>query len=68
MRKPFFILVALFSLFATAAFAQSWRSETAVRALQEEHSRAGNNLNSYEFFPIYDTPAPKGYKPVYISH
>ena len=68
MRKPFFILLALFCLCATAAFAQPWRSETAVRALQEEHSRAGNNLNSYEFFPIYDTPAPRGYKPVYVSH
>ncbi|MCR5351146.1 MAG: hypothetical protein K6E35_01455 [Bacteroidales bacterium] len=68
MRKTPLILAALLSLCATAALAQPWRSETAVRALQEEPSRAGNNLNSYEFFPIQDTPAPRGYKPVYISH
>ena len=68
MRKAILLLTALLTLGTTAAFAQAWRSEIAVRALQEEHSRAGNNLNSYEFFPIYDTPAPKGYKPVYISH
>ena len=68
MKKIILVLTALLTLSASVAFAQAWRSETAVRALQEEHSRAGNNLNSYEFYPIYDTPAPKGYKPVYISH
>ena len=67
MRKPILILIALLALTATLA-AQPKRSEVAVRALMEENSRAGNNLNSYEFYPIQDTPAPKGYKPVYISH
>ena len=61
-------LAALLTLSVAVAFAQPKRSEVAVRALMEENSRAGNNLNSYEFFPIQDTPAPKGYKPVYISH
>ena len=68
MKKSIIILVALLTLGISAAIAQPKRSEVAVRALMEENSRAGNNLNSYEFFPIVDTPAPKGYKPVYISH
>ena len=50
------------------AFAQPHRSEAAVKALMEDNTRAANNHNSYEFFPISDTPAPKGYKPFYISH
>ena len=60
--------MALLALSAAAALAQPHRSEAAVRALMEEPTRAGNNLNSYEFFPISDTPAPKGYTPFYISH
>ena len=67
MRKPILFLIALLALTTTLA-AQPKRSEIAVRALMEENSRAGNNLNSYEFYPLQDTPAPKGYKPVYISH
>ncbi|MDY6443534.1 MAG: hypothetical protein SPK76_00720, partial [Bacteroidales bacterium] len=68
MRKSMMALAALLTLSVAAAFAQPKRSEIAVRALMEENSRAGNNLNSYEFRPLQDTPAPKGYKPVYISH
>ena len=44
------------------------RSEAAVKALKQDITRAACNHNSYEFFPIKDTPAPKGYKPFYISH
>ena len=47
---------------------QGHRSEAAVRAIMEDNTRAANNHNSYEFFPLSDTPAPKGYKPFYISH
>ena len=68
MKKILFVLTALLTLGVAAAVAQPHRSETAVRALQEDRTRAGNNLNSYEFFPIRDTPAPAGYKPVYVSH
>ena len=39
-----------------------------ARLLKEDLTRAGNNTNCYEFNPIYDTKAPKGYKPFYISH
>ena len=36
--------------------------------LKEDPDRAGVNTHPYEFHEIVDTPAPKGYKPVYISH
>ena len=39
-----------------------------VRLLAENPDRATNNMHSYEFDPIVDTPAPKGFKPFYISH
>lgn len=68
MKKTVMILAALLTLSAAAAFAQPRKSETAVQALKAENSRAGNNLNSYEFYPLRDTPAPKGYKPFYVSH
>ena len=68
MKKTVMILAALLTLNAAAALAQPRKSETAVQALKAENSRAGNNLNSYEFYPLRDTPAPKGYKPFYVSH
>lgn len=36
--------------------------------IKERPLRAGVNTNPYEFPDIYDTPAPKGYNPFYISH
>ena len=68
MRKWKPLSAVLLVLSATVVLAQPHRSEVAVRALLEEPSRAGNNLNSYEFPEIRDTPAPKGYTPFYISH
>ena len=67
MKKWILVLTALLAL-GVAAIAQPHRSEAAVKALKAEPTRAGNNLNSYEFFPLTDTPAPKGYTPFYISH
>ena len=63
-------LLSVFALLAIslAAFAQPHRSEAAVKAILEDPTRAANNHNSYEFREIRDTPAPKGYKPFYISH
>ena len=39
-----------------------------VRLLKEDITRAGINTHCYEFRPVHDTKAPKGYKPFYISH
>ena len=36
--------------------------------LREYPQRAGFNTHAYEFIPMSDTRAPKGYKPFYISH
>ena len=42
--------------------------EEALRLITENPDRAANNMHSYEFNPIQDTKAPKGFKPFYISH
>ncbi|MBQ0136612.1 MAG: hypothetical protein KBS40_01230 [Bacteroidales bacterium] len=39
-----------------------------LTSLGEDYTRIGGNLHGYEFMPINDTPAPKGYVPFYISH
>ena len=40
----------------------------ALEMLREDPDRAGVNLHVYEFHPEQDTPAPRGYKPVYLFH
>ena len=42
--------------------------EAAIALIRENPDRAANNMHSYEFFEIKDTPAPKGFKPFYITH
>lgn len=39
-----------------------------MKFLRENPRRAGANTDPYEFPELKDTPAPKGYKPFYISH
>lgn len=68
MKKLLLVFTAFLGLAAASALAQVHQSPAAVQALQEDRTRAGNNLNSYEFFPIKDTKAPAGYKPFYVSH
>ena len=61
----------LLTLFATAllAFSAFAQPDTpVVQFLKQDIRRAAFNTHSYEFGPIHDTPAPKGYKPFYISH
>lgn len=41
---------------------------TLKEQLQDDATRFGVNVHSYEFFDLEDTPAPQGYKPFYISH
>lgn len=55
-------------LTAGNAFAQQQRDPYIEAQLQQKRARAATNTHSYEFLPTHDTPAPKGYKPVYISH
>ena len=65
MKKAIFTVLAL--LFLTApSFAQlSDELDAYLRAMPQ---RAGLTTHSYEFLPIKDTPAPRGFKPFYISH
>jgi len=64
------ILFPLVLLFATTLFAiaQDVPDNETTRYIREYNQRAGVNGHAYEFHPLYDTPAPKGYKPFYISH
>ena len=58
------ILTSLLMAICLSLFAQA----DAVRLFTENPDRAANNMHSYEFDPIVDTKAPKGFKPFYISH
>ncbi|MCR5352088.1 MAG: histidine phosphatase family protein [Bacteroidales bacterium] len=62
MKKIFSLLLMLATCFSLAA------QEDVVRLFAENPDRAANNMHVYEFAPIYDSPAPKGFKPFYISH
>ena len=71
-KSLFTIAVSSALLFSISANAQNrkqqYQNPEFVRLLHEDITRAGCNTNRYEFGPIHDTPAPKGYKPYYISH
>ena len=58
----------IFTLSLLMAFCLSLGAQDIVSLLAENPDRATNNMHSYEFDPIVDTPAPKGFKPFYITH
>ena len=59
----------ILTLIVSAALCLSLGAQNdALRLITENPYRAANNMHYYEFNPIEDTPAPKGYKPFYISH
>ena len=62
------ILTFLLLLSAVSLFAQPVPDTELSRGIRAMHTFAGTNIHSYEFHPVYDSPAPKGYKPFYISH
>jgi Histidine acid phosphatase. len=64
MRRSFFLTLLLTAL----AFSLGAQESAIVRLLAENPDRATNNMHSYEFNPIDDTPAPKGFKAFYITH
>jgi len=65
MRRPSHILTALslIILITLSASAQDFQSE--IRA---NIDRFAGVYHSYEYIPTADTPAPKGFKPFYVSH
>lgn len=62
------LLLLLVGCWATFAVAQTSQSPEMVKFLQEFPQRAAFNTHSYEFLPVKDTKAPKGYEAFYISH
>ena len=44
------------------------RAQSARELIAADADRAANVYHHYETFGTYDTPAPAGYKPFYISH
>lgn len=68
MKKLFPFILAASIMSSLPLAAQDHISNEAAKLLREDPTRAGNNTNSFEFTPIKETPAPKGYKPFYISH
>lgn len=67
MRAKRIIACVLLAASACWAYAQQ-QSPQMAQFLKEFPQRAGFNTHAYEFIPIQDTRAPKGYKPFYISH
>lgn len=70
MKKHYQAILLLTVLFPLYALAQP---DTLTRdqlraALRENPALAGNNSYVPPFGPYVTSPAPKGYKPVYISH
>ena len=66
--KRFFLLLAVLGLSISAASAQEYTREQLLGFLQENVYRMGVNTSPYEYLPAAETPVPKGFKPVYISH
>ncbi len=62
------ILAVLFSACLAVLAAAQQQSPEMVKFLKEFPQRAGFNTHSYEFLPVKDTKAPKGYKAFYIEH
>ncbi|MBR4756846.1 MAG: hypothetical protein IK076_07885, partial [Bacteroidales bacterium] len=68
LPKLISILIMAFAPVFTV-FAQPGKQDPEIaRILKEDPTRAGVQMNCYEFGPLHDTKAPKGYKPFYISH
>ncbi len=63
-----FVIPGLIALFIGSGLAAQTRSPQIEEMLKKDNSLAGINTQPYLVGKIYDTPAPKGYKPFYISH
>jgi len=64
-----FIITLLYLAAAALTLSAQGMPESALSSdIRECPGRAGINLHAYEFLPFHDTPAPRGYKPFYISH
>ncbi len=62
------ILCISASLLATVSLSITLNAQTAKDLIIQNPERAANVYHNYEVPAIMDTPAPEGYKPIYISH
>ena len=63
-RIAFFVVFALLTMLCSA----QEKNPQLAASIHENLFRTGIVLNPYEYLPAAETPAPKGYKPFYISH
>ena len=63
-RTRLLLAGALLALFT----AQVCRAQDFQTSIRQNMDRFAGVYHSYEYIPTADTPAPKGYKPFYISH
>ena len=63
-----FIMLTLSCLLALPLAAQDISREEMLDLLRENHHRAAAGHNSYEAPEFADTRAPRGFRPVYVSH
>ena len=66
MKKTLSLLLLL--ALCLGAQAQIPQKEALLQDFHERLYRVGMNMDPYEYLPGPQTPAPKGYKPFYISH
>lgn len=55
-------------LAACSVYARDMSKEDLVQSLRDNHHRAAAGHNPYEHPEYKDTRAPRGYKPVYVTH
>lgn len=67
MKRVLFFLAAL-TLGCTTLLAQDYMVPELADALREDRLRSAGNLYPYVHGDLTETPAPRGYKPFYISH
>ena len=61
-------LVLFLSLLVALAPSGDMTREEVLQALRDDHHRAAAGHCPYEVPQVYDSRAPKGFKPVYVSH
>ena len=66
--KRFLLIVCTMVLCCPLLQGQDYMVPELADALKEDLMRVGGNLIPYSHGDLTETPAPKGYKPFYISH
>lgn len=68
MKRILLITLSLLAFFAAFAQADTLTLAQLQAILKNDPEKAGGNHYNYTFSEYNPAPAPKGYKPIYISH